>query len=220
MNKSNTNNKTGNINIYNTVAHSQNICNSSATLTASYHFIHTEHLWWLNVISNNKLYIGHNMKCPILCVCVCVRACVRAWTDTRQCISKQNKSVFYEAAPLHDEKASRVWSELWALYNAAIINYERCVDTCRWAVCFILVSCCSLISLKDDEYERQPLRKWSHRVEMLCPGPPAQQLLCTQKCTLLGYYTVNSSNSLPTFQDNLSVPSYIVKSTDTPRLRQ
>jgi hypothetical protein len=42
-----------------------------------------------------------------------------------------------------------------------------CKDICRWAVCFILVSCCSLTPLKADEYERQSLRKWSHIVGRL-----------------------------------------------------
>jgi hypothetical protein len=42
-----------------------------------------------------------------------------------------------------------------------------CKDICRWAVCFILVSCCSLTPLKADEYERQSLRKWSHIVRRL-----------------------------------------------------
>ena len=32
-----------------------------------------------------------------------------------------------------------------------------------------------------------------------------------ENCTLLGYYTVSSDNSLPMFEDNLSVPSSKVK---------
>ena len=34
-----------------------------------------------------------------------------------------------------------------------------------------------------------------------------------EKCPLLGYYAARSANSLPTFQDNLSVPSSPVKSS-------
>jgi len=33
------------------------------------------------------------------------------------------------------------------------------------------------------------------------------QKLHSDNCTLLSYYTVSSGNFLPTFQDNLSVPS-------------
>jgi hypothetical protein len=34
-----------------------------------------------------------------------------------------------------------------------------------------------------------------------------EQLICFEICTLLGYYAAYSGNSLPTFRDNLQVPS-------------
>jgi len=40
---------------------------------------------------------------------------------------------------------------------------------------------------------------------------PGFRLEVIQNCALLGYYAASSGNSLPTFRDNLSVPSSRVK---------
>ena len=72
------------------------------------------------------------------------------------------------------------------------------------------------------------LRIWTHHVcypRSICaynntPATSAQRIphliwgfrrVVEESCDLLGYYTASSANSLPTFRDNLSVPSSRVK---------